>query len=152
MRLRIIAVGKLPPPTRALAKQYLDRLRREVDISVVEVREAPSGMGAPEARRREAICLRDQVGAGNLVIALDQAGQLWTSPQIAGQFARWRSSGRDISVLVGGSHGLDATLLEEADARWSLGPITLPHQLARLVLIEQLYRATTILRKLPYHK
>jgi 23S rRNA (pseudouridine1915-N3)-methyltransferase len=64
----------------------------------------------------------------------------------------WRLAARPVTFVLGGSHGLAAGLLQRADARWSLGPLTLPHELARVVVLEQLYRAFTILRGEPYHK
>jgi 23S rRNA (pseudouridine1915-N3)-methyltransferase len=86
------------------------------------------------------------------VVALDRTGQGWTSEDLAVQLERWQAGGRAVTLLIGGSHGLDPALLADADARWSLGPLTLPHQLTRVVVLEQLYRAWTILHRLPYHK
>jgi 23S rRNA (pseudouridine1915-N3)-methyltransferase len=86
------------------------------------------------------------------VVALARTGAPWSSPELARRLAGWQQRGRPIVLVVGGSYGLPGSLLAEADERWSLGPGTLPHELARVVALEQLYRAFTILRGEPYHK
>ena len=85
-------------------------------------------------------------------MALDRGGPAWSSEQLASHLDRWRLAARPVTFLLGGSHGLDPMLLASCDERWSLGPLTLPHELARVVVYEQLYRAWTILRHEPYHK
>jgi 23S rRNA (pseudouridine1915-N3)-methyltransferase len=85
-------------------------------------------------------------------VALAREGREWTSAELARRVDEWRLAARPVTFLVGGSRGLAAGLLERANARWSLGPLTLPHELARVVVLEQLYRAFTILRGEPYHK
>jgi len=86
------------------------------------------------------------------VVALGREGAGWNSRELARQVERWLLAARPVGLLIGGSEGLDAGLLARANARWSLGPLTLPHELARVVVFEQLYRAFTILRGEPYHK
>jgi 23S rRNA (pseudouridine1915-N3)-methyltransferase len=92
------------------------------------------------------------VAGGTDLVCLARTGEAWSSAQLAEQVSRWQLRARPIAVLVGGSYGLDDELLERAQARWSLGPLTLPHELARVIALEQLYRAWTILRGEPYHK
>jgi 23S rRNA (pseudouridine1915-N3)-methyltransferase len=72
--------------------------------------------------------------------------------ELSRRLAEWQREGRPVALAIGGSHGLAGDLVERADDRWSLGPLTLPHELARVVVLEQLYRAGTILRGEPYHK
>ncbi|HET9465621.1 MAG TPA: 23S rRNA (pseudouridine(1915)-N(3))-methyltransferase RlmH, partial [Gemmatimonadales bacterium] len=93
-----------------------------------------------------------RIADGAAVVAVTRAGAAWTSTDLARQLERWLRSARPVTLLLGGSQGLDPALLAEAGARWSLGPLTLPHELARVVVTEQLYRAFTILRGEPYHK
>jgi 23S rRNA (pseudouridine1915-N3)-methyltransferase len=152
VRLTILAVGKLGSAFREAADDYLRRLRRHMEIAVTEVREAGKIPHAVEARRLEGARLRDHLPPAGIVVALDREGEGWTSEGLALHMQRWQQAGRPLTFLVGGSHGLEPSLLAGADERWSLGPITLPHQLARVVLLEQLYRAGTILRGEPYHK
>ena len=86
------------------------------------------------------------------VVALDGRGKAWSSEDLAAQLAKWRMSGRDLAFLIGGPDGHAPDVLARADQSWSLGPLTLPHMLVRLVLAEQLYRATTLLSGHPYHR
>jgi 23S rRNA (pseudouridine1915-N3)-methyltransferase len=152
VRLTILAVGKLGSAFREAADDYLRRLRRHGEITVTEVREAGKTPNPEEARRIEGARLRDHLPPAAAVVALDREGEGWTSEGLARRLRRWQQAGRPLAFLVGGSHGLEPNLLAGADERWSLGPVTLPHQLARVVLLEQLYRAGTILRGEPYHK
>jgi 23S rRNA (pseudouridine1915-N3)-methyltransferase len=147
-----MAVGRLRPVFRAAADEYLRRLTRFGGTVEAEVREAGKAPNAEEGRRQEGARLRERIGPGSYLVALDRGGKPWSSEQLAGRLDRWRLAARPVTLLVGGSHGLDAALLAACDERWSLGPLTLPHELARVVVYEQLYRAWTILRGEPYHK
>jgi len=92
------------------------------------------------------------VPASNVLIALDGGGRQWTTLELAEQMNTWMQQGRDISFLIGGPDGLDQSSLKRADARWSLGKLTLPHMLVRVILAEQLYRAWSITQNHPYHR
>ena len=151
MEIGIVAVGKLRPYYRQAADDYAKRLNRYVTLREHEVREAtrmPSiaAQLAEEAKRLEAV-IRDAT-----VVALTRGGVGWTSQELATQLDRWLLASRPLAFVIGGSHGLDQSLLGRARARWSLGPLTLPHELARVLVLEQVYRAFTILRGEPYHK
>ncbi len=148
----LIAVGKLRSTFQEACDEYLARLRRYDEMVQCEVREAPASASPLEQRRTEAKRLLDKVPERAVVIALDRTGTGWTSEALASHLGRWRESGRPLALLIGGSTGLDGSVLARADHRWSLGPLTLPHQLARVVVLEQWYRAWTILRGEPYHK
>lgn len=87
-----------------------------------------------------------------MVVALTRRGSGWSSEETARRLGRWRDGGRDLAFLIGGSLGLSDEVLTAAEASWSLGPLTLPHELARVLVLEQLYRAATILHGHPYHK
>lgn len=154
MRITVAAVGK--PRNAALAAaiaEYESRARRYWPIDVVEVREVSArGRRPDEVRRGEAERLRAAVPRRAAVWLCDERGAARTSAQFAAWLQRGRESGRDLAFVVGGAHGLDASLRSEAAGAVSLGPLTLPHELARLVLAEQLYRAGTIVRGEPYHK
>jgi 23S rRNA (pseudouridine1915-N3)-methyltransferase len=152
MNLTLLAVGRLRPQFRAVADLYLERLARYVRVAEIEVREAGRAPTPAEAMRIEAERLRERLPAGGLTVALDRRGAAWSSEQLAARVERWTVGPGRVSLVVGGSHGLHPALVEAADERWSLGPATLPHELARCVACEQLYRAFTILRGQPYHK
>lgn len=144
MRLTLLAVGKLRPSYRAAADDYVRRLRPRLAWEEVEVREV--GIEA------EADRLQARLPAGAFVVALDRGGRQLSSEDLAGELDAWRLAAQPVALLVGGSHGLHPRLLQAARLRWSLGLLTLPHELARVVVLEQLYRAGTILRGEPYHK
>lgn len=147
-----MAVGRLRPGLREVADDYLRRLRRTGAVQEVEVREA-AGSGSPAAEvAREAARIREALPGGATLVALDRLGQPWTSEEVARRLAKWREAARPVALVIGGPRGLDPDLLAQANARWSLGPPTLPHELARVVVLEQLYRAGTILRGEPYHR
>lgn len=148
----LIAVGKLRPAFQEACDDYLARLRRYGDVTQHEVREAPATASLPEQRRTEAKRILEKVPPRAIVVVLDRTGTGWTSEALASHLGRWRESGKPVVLVIGGSTGLDETVLARADHRWSLGLLTLPHQLARLVVLEQWYRAWTIVRGEPYHK
>jgi len=118
----------------------------------MEVKEASRAPTVEAQREEEARRLLEKVPAGATVVALAREGSAWTSEELAARVEGWRIAARPLAFAIGGSHGLAAGLRASAGARWSLGPLTLPHELARVIVAEQLYRAFTILRGEPYHK
>ena len=152
MEIAILAVGKLRPYYRQASDDYIRRLRRYVSISEREVREASRAPNATSQLADEAKRLEAKIPIGSTVIALTRDGSGWSSRELAAQIDRWLMASRPVTLMIGGSQGLDPWLLARAHSRWSLGPLTLPHELARVVVLEQLYRAFTILRGEPYHK
>mgnify|MGYP000409827348 CR=1 FL=1 len=117
-----------------------------------EAREASRAPTAAVARREEGRRLRELVPDGARLVALDRGGRPLASDALAAVVRGWLETSRPVAVVIGGSHGLPADLVAEAQLAWSLGPATLPHELARVVACEQLYRACTIVRGDPYHK
>ena len=152
MQLTLLAVGKLRPVWRAAADEYLGRLGRYARTEEFEVRDAGNAASAEEGCRQEGARLRERIRAGTHLVALDREGRMWSSQELAVRLDRWRLAAKPVTLIVGGSHGLDPELLAGCDERWSLGALTLPHELARVVVYEQLFRAWTILRGEPYHK
>jgi 23S rRNA (pseudouridine1915-N3)-methyltransferase len=152
VEIGIVAVGKLRPYYREAVDDYTRRLNRYVRLREHEVREASRATTVTVQRREEAKRLEARILEGSRVIALAREGQGWTSRELARQLEGWLLDSRPVAMLIGGSEGLDPSLLARAGARWSLGPLTLPHELARVVVLEQLYRGFTILRGERYHK
>jgi 23S rRNA (pseudouridine1915-N3)-methyltransferase len=134
VRITVVAVGRLRPPFADDVQHYQQLLARHARLELVEVREDEH-----VARR-----LPERA----FVSLLDLAGKTYDSPGFAHFLEARRHSGRDLCFVVGGPFGLD---LDHVDHRLGLGPMTLPHQLARVVLLEQLYRAHKILAGEPYH-
>lgn len=155
INLRLIAVGKLRGSIwLPAAAEYGQRLRRYVDFDLVEVRDAV-GKGLPDeaARAEEGTAIAQVIATGNYLVALDRAGKPLSSEQLAQVLRRQIDTGiRKMDFVIGGPVGLDAQIIAKANLRLSLSAMTLPHDLARVVLLEQLYRAFTILRREPYHK
>ncbi len=151
MTIVVLAVGRLRPAFRAAADDYLVRLKRYAKVEEVELRE-PRAATPAEARRREAAALTDRLPDGAAVVALARTGSPWSSLELARRLAGWQERGRPLALVIGGSHGLSPDFLARTAERWSLGPGTLAHELARVVMLEQLYRGYTILRGERYHK
>ena len=154
MRLVVAVVGRPRDPGLASAiREYEIRAARYWPLDVREVREE-SARGVPPdvVRAKEAERLLTAAPAGAQIVACDEAGDALTSRQFAEFLQESRERARDLAFLIGGAFGLGPTVRERADRLLELAPWTLPHELARLVLAEQLYRAGTIVRREPYHK
>lgn len=152
MELVLLAVGKLRPGYREIADDYLRRLGRTLKVREIEVREAARAPTVPARRAEEAARLLARRPDGARLVAVAREGSGWSSEEVARRLERWMREARPVALAIGGSHGLAPEVLASASDRWSLGPLTLPHELARVVVVEQLYRASTILRGQPYHK
>jgi 23S rRNA (pseudouridine1915-N3)-methyltransferase len=153
VKLRLLAIGRDRSGLFAPAvEEYLGRLARTLKLELVELPEARKQAGTPQARDEEGATLLARVKPGERLVALDERGDQPTSVELAGRLARWQARGQDVALIIGGADGLSPAVLERAQERLSLSRLTLPHRLARVVLVEQLYRAVTILRGEPYHK
>lgn len=153
MVVHVIAVGRLTEPGLGAACQdYARRIRRVLKLEVREVR-APSGRFRPRERvKMEGERLLQAVPRGARTVALTRLGTAQSSEEFARTLKRWMQEGRDVAFIIGGAYGLDPEVLECCDFKLSLSKLTFPHELARLILLEQLYRALTILAGSPYHK
>ena len=142
------------PYLAAGVADFLKRIQLLAEAREVIVKGAAGqDSAAAELRAREGAALLARCRPGDYLIALDQRGESLTSAGLAARLDRLRSGGvKTVNLTVGGPWGLDESLLARADLVLSLGPLTLPHELARLVALEQVYRAYAILNHLPYHK
>ncbi len=153
MKVRLLAIGRDRSGLFAPAvDEYLGRLARTLKVELVELPEAKKQAGTPRAKEEEGATVLGRLKPGERLVALDERGDQPTSLELARRLARWQERGQDVALVIGGADGLSAEVLERAQERLSLSRLTLPHRLARLVLVEQLYRAVTILRGEPYHK
>ena len=159
MRLVVAAIGRLKDgPERELAERYRKRAEqtgRRIgfrDTEVVEIRESR----AQEVSKRmteESIALANIIPERAIIILLDERGESLDSATLANRLAKWRDDGRPAAVfIIGGDDGLAPTLRERATVKLAFGAATWPHQLVRVMLLEQLYRAVTILSGHPYHR
>ena len=149
MRITIAAVGRLRNgPIRDLITDYTKRLPWELTI-----REIAEGRQPGRRKEDEATALLASVADGVGIIALDERGKDLTSEDLAGWLSRRQDDGlRDWAIVIGGADGLGAAVLDRAELVLSLGRMTWPHMLARLLVVEQLYRAHTIQIGHPYHR
>jgi 23S rRNA (pseudouridine1915-N3)-methyltransferase len=156
MKLTVLVVGKIRGPLDTAVQEFEARAARYWKLEVVEVDAGiPRGgtHDAREVRRAEGERLIQRTPEGSETWALTRQGTLVSSPELAELLgARMVQGTGDVTFLIGGAFGLDPQIVRGASKRLSLGPMTLPHGMARLVLAEQLYRAGTILRNEPYHK
>ncbi|MGN2249622.1 23S rRNA (pseudouridine(1915)-N(3))-methyltransferase RlmH [Frateuria edaphi] len=155
MRARMIAIGERMPAwvAEGLA-EYRKRLSHDLPLELVELKPGARGKGRDDARAMhdEGVAILAALPRDTHVIALDGRGKTWSSEDLAAQLATWRMAGRDLAFLIGGPDGHAPEVLARANQGWSLGPLTLPHMLVRLVVAEQLYRASTLLAGHPYHR
>jgi 23S rRNA (pseudouridine1915-N3)-methyltransferase len=147
--MRILAIGRAKKsPESELFDRYAKRIKPNLALQDFD-----DGHGAPaEIKRREAAFLLAATEKSDFVIALDTDGAAPDSLEFAKTLARWTDTGRRLNFIIGGAEGLDAAVITRADARLSLGRLTWPHMLARVMLAEQIYRAQMINTGHPYHR
>ena len=142
MKIRLIAAGtRLPDWIGAGVAEYAKRFSKGLRFELVEI---------PLAREAER--MRAAIGRSDYVVALEVTGRAMATPALAEWLAARMAGGKDLALLVGGPDGLDAALSKDADFRWSLSPLTFPHALVRVIVVEQLYRAQSLLQGHPYHR
>lgn len=154
MRIDIAAVGRLRKgPEAAMVADYLDRFAKAgrslglPSITLTEVEDKRGGGMAAEAE-----LLARAIPPGAALVCMDERGDQPTSPEFARRLAAYRDGARDLCFVIGGADGIDPSLRARADWQISLGRMVWPHMLVRVMLAEQLYRASTILAGSPYHR
>ncbi|WP_439107595.1 23S rRNA (pseudouridine(1915)-N(3))-methyltransferase RlmH [Congregibacter sp.] len=155
MRVNVHSVaGKMPRWVDTAVAEYEKRLPRELKLHWREVPLAArsTNSNAEQLKEREGAAMLKGVSSSDHCVALDGRGKPWTTEELAKQMEQWMMQGQDLSLLIGGPDGLSDACLAASKQRWSLGPLTLPHPLVRVVLAEQLYRAWTITIGHPYHR
>lgn len=155
MRLALIAIGqKMPSWVTHGYEEYARRFPPHLKLELIERPASPWAARGDVARgmREEGESLRAALPRHATVVVLDERGEAWSTAQLAQRLAQWQQSGQDLALLVGGPDGLDPDLRAQAQQRWSLSPLTLPHPLVRILVAEQLYRAWTLSSGHPYHR
>lgn len=144
----------MPDWVSAGFNEYAKRLPKNYQLNLIEI---------PTLKRVESVKLKQivieegikllaAVPKNNLIMALDEHGKEWTTMELAQKISNWHDDGQDISLLIGGPDGLSDACRSKAQTIWSLSKLTLPHQMVKIFLAEQMYRAWSIINKHPYHR
>ena len=155
MQLLVAAVGqRMPRWVNEAWTEYSRRMPPGLSLSLREITLAKRGKNADTRRLTavESTALHAAMPTRSRIIALDVKGQAWSTEKLASNLEDWMAEGRDLGFMIGGPDGISPEVMQKSDNRWSLGPLTLPHPLVRVVLAEQLYRAWTITQNHPYHR
>lgn len=152
--MRVIAIGtRMPGWVTEGSDEYLKRMPRELSVEWVELPASKRTRDTAELRMLdEATAIERRLKPQELIVALDIDGKTVSTENIADALSSWQAEGAKVAFIIGGPDGLHPTLKARAVARWSLGRITLPHPLVRVILAEQLYRAWSINAGHPYHR
>ncbi len=155
MQIHLIAVGnRMPSWVKQGYEEYAVRLPHECRLNLVEIPPVKRTKGADINRimEQEGARTLEAIPVGCLVIALEVQGKAWSTENLSTQMESWMQEGVDVALLIGGPEGLSQACRERASQLWSLSPLTLPHPMVRVLLAEQLYRAWSILKNMPYHR
>lgn len=155
MRISVLSVGRrMPAWVDAGFGEYAKRMPRECSLNLLEIDPVTRGKGVTTARASALECQRllKALPKGARVIALDVRGHSWDTEELTSRLRRWMMDGKDLALLVGGADGLSEDCLARAEQHWSLSPLTFPHQLVRVMLAEQMYRAWSLIQQHPYHR
>lgn len=155
MKARLIATGERAPAWVAQGfSEYQKRLSHWLPLDLIEIEPGLRGKGrdAQRAIDEEGRRVLAALPKNCHIVALEVTGKQHSSEQLAQRMEHWRGQGRDLAFLIGGPEGHASEVLAGANETWSLGPLTLPHMLARLLVAEQLYRAAAMLANHPYHR
>lgn len=155
MRIHLIAMGtRLKSWVEQGFSEYQKRLPGDFQLLLSEIPLQKRGKNAdiPRVLEKEGEKMLQAIPVNTLVCALDVKGKSYSTEQLAAQLQRWRESGQDLALLIGGPEGLAKACAERASVAWSLSELTLPHPLVRIVVAEQLYRAYSLLSNHPYHR
>ena len=153
MRITILSIGKFEnSPHKSVYQHYLKRLKWKIDLRELELKNSDK-LSTPERKKGEGELILKNVKAGTKIIVCDERGKEFTSKNFSKLISDFAVSGdSDLTFIIGGSDGLSEEILQKAQKKISFGLMTLPHLMVRSVLIEQLYRAQTIIEGHPYHR
>ena len=155
MHCHIIAVAqKLPSWCQQAKNEYQKRLQRYVkcDWTTIPVEKRHKGNTIEHCKEEEATKILKQIKPQSSVIMLDASGQSWSTEELAEQLACYQRTGQKVNFVIGGPDGLTQQCLSQSDHIWSLSKLIFPHHLVQVILLEQLYRATSLLQNHPYHR
>jgi len=154
LKLRIISVGhKMPSWVETACAEYTKRMPRDATVEIIDIKpeKRAAGNSTENIQLIEAKRILEAVGK-DFCIALDERGHEVTTLQLADKFKDWQASCRDVALIIGGADGLHSSVKQKADWLWGLSKLTLPHAMVRVILVEQLYRAHSVISNHPYHR
>jgi len=159
MLIQIISVNhKLPEWADLAAQDYLKRFGKEINIKLEEISPKPRTKNNSNPSdiikliHEEGLSIKNKIPKDSYIIALDVLGKAFSTEDLSKYLNQWMHGGRNICMIIGGADGLSPEILNQADLKLSLSQLTFPHPLAKIILIEQLYRAHSILKNHPYHR
>ena len=155
MQFDLIAIGKrMPVWVDSAFTEYSKRLPKKINFNLVEITPATRGknINLEQLKKIEEEKINISIANNSLVIALDEKGKLKNSREISIELQTWIDNQQHVSILIGGADGLNSSIKNKADEIWSLSKMTLPHNLVRIIIIEQIYRAWSIINRHPYHR
>ncbi|MDG1436964.1 MAG: 23S rRNA (pseudouridine(1915)-N(3))-methyltransferase RlmH [Rickettsiaceae bacterium] len=149
MKIQIISVGKVAGDQLAIIKHYQKMINWRIQNTELAYSKK---LSEQQIRQHEAKIIQDKLTKGAYLVVLDLSGKQLSSESFAGLFSSQMMSGKDIDFVIGGAFGLDDSIISRSDAKLCLSKMTFPHQIAKILLFEQIYRAQTIMDNHPYHK
>ncbi len=155
MVIHFITVGqKMPKWVQDGYAEYAKRLPKSCALKLIELPMAQRGKSGSvdKYKEEEAKRILAAVPKGARLIVLDEHGQQVTTKQLAGKLEEWLSGGQDVALIVGGPDGLEADLIQQAQWKWGLSKLTMPHPMVRILVAEQIYRAYSVINNHPYHR
>lgn len=149
--VRLIAIGqKMPNWVQTACTEYLSRFRHQFNLILEEIPASKqAGIKAKEEHRKRTL---DRLKSSDFLILLDEGGQSYSTVELAEQLTRWELTSRSLVFALGGADGWCEDMCERADSQWSLSKLVFPHPLARIIVVEQLYRADSVRQGHPYHR
>ena len=144
----------MPSWVQVACSEYLKRIPNELNVSITEIpmKQRAKGTNVNLAVIQEGEAMLKVIRANDKVVALDLRGKSWKTEELARNIQGWKQSGNDYSLLIGGPDGISQNCIERAYILWSLSPLTFPHPFVRILLVEQIYRASAINSRHPYHR
>jgi 23S rRNA (pseudouridine1915-N3)-methyltransferase len=155
IKIHIITIGKsMPSWVSAGYSEYLKRIPKNYQLHLIEIPpiKRTKSTNTKKLIQTEGHKLLTAVPKNNLIIALDEHGKEWSTLALTKKLFTWHNEQQDISLLIGGADGLSDECLQKSHITWSLSKLTLPHQLVKIFIAEQIYRAWSIINKHPYHR
>jgi 23S rRNA (pseudouridine1915-N3)-methyltransferase len=152
LKIKIISIGNSPPKLiQGILLKYTSRFDAHFKIELLEIKSEKNIKSIEQKKLQEAQKILKFID-NDFIVSLDENGSPWSSKDLSENLSKWMQSFPKVTFIIGGADGLDKKIIEDSNLVWSLSKLTLPHNLVKIILVEQLYRASTILNNHPYHR